>query len=253
MTGNCPTCENPTQANWKYCRFCGSLLEKEVEEDIEEEESVDESIEELEAAEEVVPSSPFDQDLYFSVFVSRSERNRISRQKSALKSEIGALRQQWNSDLISADYMKENMGRIKVEVSALVEKEKKFGDLPEELPIEILVDEINAVKRRIKKIEKLQKDETLSKDGIRDAVQRAKSSMGLLRDEHSKLVGHIRIWQGGLKDDLRDARGDLEQLNIRFRIEEITEESFKERKEALVKKIEDLDNVLTTTKKVVEI
>lgn len=237
----CPTCNNFVKNSWKYCRHCG---EKVSAKSVIIDDEIDGSFLEQPSLHEVSSEPEFDRDLYYTVLSSRERRGRLSKEKKKLKEDITALLSQLKSKLITREYAAPKISELKARTQSVNEKLSTFKELPTELPVEILNDEIDSVKETNRKLDKLKSDETISKDAIKSEKEKAKETLLLLQDQKSKVSGHIRNWLADLNSDLNSERKDFDSLNIKFKIQEITEDTFLERKEKVVDKIEELDNVI---------
>lgn len=241
-SNNCPTCNNTTKEFWRYCRHCGQKLEGVSLSTVEE---LDESVFEQEkiSRHDLSPKQEFDRDLYYKVLSSREKRNRLSKQKLKLKEDISVLLVQLQSNLITREFAAPKIAELKINVTSVNEQLSEFKDLPTELPMEILNDEIDGSKAKIRKLEKLKSDETISKDAIKAEKEKANETLRLLQEQKSQVSGYLRNWLDDVKIELKNERKDFDSINIKFKIQEITEESFKERKETTVEKIEELDGI----------
>lgn len=240
----CSTCNNTTKDFWRYCRHCGQKLEavtatsvEQLEEEVFEKEDL--------SLHDVTPAPEFDRDLYYKVLSSRDKRSRLSKRKIKLKEDISALLTQLQSKVITREFAAPKIAVLKVDVASVNEQLAEFKDLPTELPIEILNDEIEAVKAKIRKLEKLKADETISKDAIKVEREKANETYSLLQEQKSGVSGYLRNWLDDVKGDLKTKREEFDSLNIKFKIEELTEETFAERKAVVVEKIEELDGITT--------
>ncbi|MFV2015298.1 MAG: hypothetical protein ACC656_07720 [Candidatus Heimdallarchaeota archaeon] len=225
----CPTCNNTTKEFWRYCRHCGQKLEGFPQSKAEE---LDEKVFEQEkiSLHDVTPQPEFDRDLYYKVLSNREKRSRLSKQKIKLKEDISALLAQLQSKVITREFAAPKIEELKVSVASVNKDLTEFKDLPTELPIEILNDEIDAAQAKIRKLEKLKSDETISKDAITVEREKAREILTLLQEQKSKVAGYLRNWLDDVKNELKEEREDFDSLNIKFRIQEITDDTFKERK-----------------------
>ena len=96
---------------------------------------------------------------------------------------------QLKSNLITREYATPKIGELKSRTKSVNEKLSGFKELPTELPVEILNDEMDAVKGTIRKLDKLKADESISKDAIKTEKEKAKDTMLLLQDQKSKVSG----------------------------------------------------------------
>ncbi len=239
----CPTCDKIVKSSWKYCRHCG---EKVTKKSVTVDEEIDGSIlgQSQPSLHEISSEPEFDRDMYYTVLSTRERRGRLSKEKKKLKEDITALLSQLKSNLITREYATPKISELKTRTQSVNEKLSTFKELPTELPVEILNDEIDSVKETNRKLDKLKSDETISKDAIKSEKEKAKETLLLLQDQKSKVSGHVRNWLADLNSDLNSERKDFDSLNIKFKIQEITEDTFLERKETVVDKIEELDNVI---------
>lgn len=246
----CPTCNNFVKNTWKYCRHCG---EKVVEKSEVIDEVVDESVmDDLESMHEVSSEPEFDRELYYQVLSSREKRGRLSKEKKKLKEDIATLLTQLKSKLITRDYATPKIAELKSRTQSVNDKLSDFKELPTELPLEVLNDEIDSVKITIRKLDKLKSDESISKSAIKAEKEKAKETLLMLEDQKSRVSGHVRNWLADLNSELDSERKDFDSLNIKFKIQEITEDTFKERKEKVVDKIEELDNVTSMVDRLIQ-
>ncbi|MHA2032638.1 MAG: hypothetical protein ACW99Q_24980 [Candidatus Kariarchaeaceae archaeon] len=241
-SNRCPTCNSETKEFWKYCRHCGTKIEAHSQDKLEQ---LDESVfEEQHVSIHETKSEPeFDRDLYYKVLSSRERRARLSKEKVRLKEDISALLNQLQAKVITREFAAPKISELKVRTSDVNKKLAEFKDLPTELPMEILNDEIESVKATIRKLDNLKSDETISKEAIKTEKLKAKETLELLESQKSTVSGHLRNWSADVKEELAEERKDFDSLNIKFKIQEITEDTFKERKETVVDKIEELDGI----------
>jgi len=253
MSGNpvCSRCSNQVQSSWKYCRFCGNKLEfaeKKVAEPVTQ--GADLKIEEPEPKEELSEEYSFDKKLYYRVLSTRAERSVIMKRKEEIRGEIDSLIEQLQAGLVGKDHVLPKVKELKEEVKKINDENKSYSNIPDELPVEILNDQIIAAKQRLRKIDLLKSDDNLSKDTIREAKSRTEKSLELLRDQQSKIFGHLRSWKDQLKSDIEEVRKDIELLYVRVKTEEITEETYKDKKEKLVKSIQNDEEVLASLEQI---
>lgn len=233
----CRECGSTLEDRWKFCRFCGTKITQIVK--IEE---VTEPI--VEEKEEVqVEKQVLDKDLYIKVLSSRALRRKLNQQRKELNAERKSLLEQIQANLVSKDFAATKVSDIKQRTQEVTDDLSKFKDLPEELPVEILLDQIESVNRKLKILDNLKADESISKDGIKREKQKAEELMTVLKGEHSKVAGQIRNWQNDLKTEIDNQRHEFESLTIKRKIEEITEDTFKERKEKLVSDLETKESI----------
>lgn len=238
MSGNlqCHSCEKTIQPNWKYCRFCGIKLQNVV--------TSTKISDNTEINPDTTKKVEFDRDTYFKVLSTRAQRSALAVRKKELGNEISSLLEQLQSGLIKRDYAMPKITELKNEVKKVTTEQEKFADLPEELPYEVLSDQYEAAKERIKKIEDLKSDKDLSKDTIREAKVRAMDSLELLQNQISQVQGYIRSWQADLKKNLETQRKEIEFLYVRFKTGEITEASYNEKKKDKVNEVTILQDVV---------
>jgi chromosome segregation ATPase len=238
----CPFCGQKINNNWKYCRFCGEKVEVQTTKN-----EIKETPEEITEVEEVKEDKVvFDKNLYFSVLSTRSRRREISRKRSELLSEVNALLDQVKNGLTSKEYATSKIKEYRAEVDKLNKENEKFASLPDTLPIETLIDEIEAAEDRLEKLKDIKANENISKETIKDANRKYEENLALLRDQQSKINGHLRLWVNQLKSDLTEKRKELEMLYVKKEMGEITDEVYQERKTNAAEKITELDNVVKT-------
>ncbi len=243
-TLNCPTCQNSIKENWKYCRFCGTKLER-----VEQPPKVEEvHLEESEApAVEEKPKAKlpeFDRGLYYRVLASRGKRRQLNEKKKQLLDEVNSLLEQVKSGLVSRDYALPKIQELKKEVQSLNEEAKTFSNLPEELPIETLIDQIESAREKFAKLQDLKGRSEISKETLREAKQQYLDNIELLMDQKSVVDGHLRNWLHDLKNELKTLRKDIEMLYIKRETGEIIEEEYTKRKKALADKINEVEQII---------
>ena len=206
---------------------------------------VTEAIEDLESSEQPVQEEvEFNRELYYEVLSTRSLRLELINRKKDLMGAIDALLDQVQSGLVTRDYALPKIKEVKAQVAEVVQSEKQYENLPDKLPLEVLLDEIDAAEERLHKIEALKHDPAVSKEAIRDAKSNTEGSLDLLLDQQSKVNGHLRVWQSELRSELDVERKEVEQLYIRFKTAEITEEAYNERKNKKTEAITTKDRVM---------
>jgi len=240
----CSQCENRVEPTWKYCRYCGNKLDINRPQESPQAGIADREEIERKIDVEVKHVEPFDKKLYYKVLSTRAERSVILKRKNKIRQEIDSLLEQLQAGLIGKDTVLPKVKELKEEVQSINQQAKSFSNIPEELPIEVLNDEIEAAKQRLRKIEYLKSDENLGKDTIREAKQRTQDSINLLREQQSEIFGHLRSWRADLEQNIETVRKDIEYLYVRFKTDEITESSYQEKKEKLVASIENDQEVV---------
>ncbi|MHA2090127.1 MAG: hypothetical protein ACW98K_04645 [Candidatus Kariarchaeaceae archaeon] len=243
MEMKCNSCDREVQATWKYCRYCGSVQPK--REIVVTQIESTETIEDLGSSQqEVQKEVEFNRELYYDVLSTRSHRLELINRKKELMGAIDALLDQVQSGLVTRDYALPKIKEVKAQVVEVTQSEKQYENLPDKLPLEVLLDEIDAAEERLHKIDALKHDPVISKEAIRDAKNQSEESLDLLRDQQSKVNGHLRVWQSELRSELDGERKEVEQLYIRFKTGEITEEAYNERKTKRTDAITTKDNVM---------
>ncbi len=249
MDFKCDSCNRNVQATWKYCRYCGSVQPKRNESlSTNNEVSSISDLETIPETEEVA----FDRDLYHKVLSTRSHRSELIEEKKKLLESVNSLLEQLQSGLINRDYALPKITELKTKVKTVTEEEKQYEDMPEKLPLEVLLDEIDAAKNRMKKLEDLKNDPAISKEAIKDAKVQSEEALRLLKEQQSMVNGHLRNWQADLKTQLAKDRKELEQFYIRFKTGELTEEAYEERKSKKSKEITTSDGVLQLISRMLE-
>ncbi len=229
---SCPNCGKEVNDAWKYCRFCGKAIK------------------------EAVPNKPefkLDKKLYFDILSSRDKRSKIDKKRKELTDEISSLLEQLESGLISRDYAMPKVKKLKAEVDELKQEEEKLGDLPKTLPIEDLNNEIVHARERLAKIDDLKSDPAVSKESIREAKERASTSLNMLLEQQSLIFSKLRQWKAELTETRANERKALEQLYIRFKTGELTEEAYSEKKDIKAEYIHKLNNVIEQLQKILSI
>lgn len=225
----CPHCNKDIQPSWRYCRFCGKSVEL----------HEDDSAEINEIKEEI----KFDKDLYFKVLAVRGTRGNLEIERNKVTADIDSLISQLDEGLISRDYALPELKKLKEKVKEFKEDVDDYDDLPEELPIEVLISEISDAEERIKKIEKLKKDPSVSKESVIDARTKAENTLQMLNAQYSLIIGHMRNWLAEIKSEIKQERKELEALYIRFKTGELIEESYEEKKTIQAKKVTSMTTV----------
>jgi chromosome segregation ATPase len=224
----CPHCNKDIQSSWRYCRFCGKSVEIH-----------DDASEINEIKEEV----SFDKDLYFKVLAVRGTRVLLEKERKTVKADIDSLLNQLKEGLVDRDYALPELKKLKEKVKEFKEEEDDYDDLPDELPIEVLISEISDADERIKKIEKLKKDPSVSKESVQDARTKAENTLAMLNAQYDLVIGHMRNWLSDIKSEIKQERKELEQLYIRFKTGELVEESYEEKKGTQAKKLTTMTSV----------
>jgi chromosome segregation ATPase len=183
-------------------------------------------------------------EVYETVLSTRAERNQLRMKKNDLSGEIKSLLEQVKSGLVTREYAVPKINGLKQKVAEIKEKEDKFDNIPEVLPIEELNDQIKAAERRLDKIDDLKNDDKVSKETVREAKRRADESLTMLRSQKSTIVGYLRQWKKELQEELEVGRKEIEHLYVRYKTDEITEERYQELKEELVDTIEKNDRII---------
>lgn len=234
---SCPSCRKVVEQSWRYCRYCGAAQPKD------EEVKKPEELEVNNITREIKEKVEFNKDLYYNVLSTRSERTEFIKQKTQLKKDISSLLEQVEAGVVKRDYALPKIKELKAEVEKVNVNEAKFKDLPSQLPVEELLDQINDAEQRLKKIDDLKNDPAITKEAIREARKRSEDTIILLREEYSVIAGHLRNWHITVKNELKEERKNLEQLYIRMKTGELTEESYEEKKKAKVSEVSKLVNI----------
>lgn len=232
----CQSCHQNVESSWRYCRYCGAALRSKPRETPKIE--ID-----AEITREVKEKVVFDKDLYYMVLSTRSERTELIKEKNKLKDDTAALLEQVESGVVSREYALPKIKDLKVEVADVNKREEKFKELPSQLPVELLLDQIDAAEKRMKKIDELRKDPAITKEAIKEAKTRSENALQLLREEESVISGHLRSWRADIDNDLEKERKELEQLYIRVKTGELAEEAYKEKKMTKAADIAKLSNI----------
>ena len=230
----CPHCNKDIQPSWRYCRFCGKSVEL----------HEDDSAELNEIKEEI----KFDKDLYFKVLAVRGTRDKLEKERKKVNNDIDALISQLDEGLISRDYALPELNKLKEKVKEFKEDEDDYEDLPEDLPMEVLISEISDAEERIKKIEKLKKDPSVSKESVIDARTKAENTLEMLNAQYALIIGHMRNWISDIKSEIKEERKELEALYIRFKTGELVEESDEEKKTIQAKKLTTMQRKVLRSK-----
>lgn len=174
------------------------------------------------------------------------------QRKENIKNEITVLLERLQSGLIDEEAAVPEVRKLREEVKDINAESKKYSDIPDELPVEILNDQIHDAKVRLKKIERLKEDDEIGADTIKEAKRRADDALTLLMEQQSTIFGHLRTWKKDLESNVGDVRKNIEHLTIRFKTEEITKDAYEEKKEALVKSIENDMEVIESLKSILQ-
>ncbi len=231
---SCSSCSKAVEDTWRYCRYCGAALARA-------EMKKPEIVRNI--TEKVKSKVNFDKDLYFNVLSTRSERTELLKQKKEVNNDIKSLLEQLETGVITKEYALPKISELKKEVQKVKSAEEKFKDLPSQLPVEILIDQIDEAEQRLKKIDLLKNDPAITKEAIAEAKERAEETIVLLKEEYSVIAGHLKQWQSDVKVDLAKERKNLEQLYIRMKTGELTEESYEEKKKKKVAQVSKLVNI----------
>ena len=206
----------------------------------------------VEITNEVKEKVVFDKDLYYKVLSTRSERTELIKEKNKLKDDTAALLEQVESGIISREYALPKIKELKTQVVDVNKREEKFKDLPSQLPVELLLDQIDGAEKRLKKIDELKKDPAITKEAIKEAKTRSENALILLREEEAVISGHLRSWRADINSDLEKARKELEQLYIRVKTGELAEDSYKEKKKSKAAEIAKLSNISSMLKNILD-
>lgn len=247
MEYKCESCTREVQDSWKYCRYCGKVQPKREQRDTDEKIDISEQTTEISEIE-----IKFNKDLYFKVLSTRSHRSKIIKEKKEVLNSVNSLLEQVQSGLVTREYALPKIKELKNKVTALSEEEKKYEDLPDKLPLEVLLDEIDAANTRLRKLDDLKSDPAITKETIREAKVQSEESLKLLKDQQSMINGHLRNWQADLKSKLNSERKELEHLYIRVKTGEIIEETYEERKTEKSIEITTMDGVLKLVSRMLE-
>ncbi len=250
---NCKVCGNEIKDNWKYCRYCGTKLKDTKPSSPKLDEIKSEIREEMRNAEEPhieegtkveTEQQVFDKELYYRVLASRSKRRQLAEKKSELLEEVESWLEQVKSGIVKTDYAKPRIEELKKEVKKIIEEEKQYNSLPEELPIEVLLDQIEEAREKFNKLREIKKSSNISKETIREAKQQYLENLELLEGQRATVNGYLRKWLDELKEEINKKRRERENLYLKKELEEITEEEYKKRNNDLVEKIAELDHVI---------
>lgn len=239
----CGSCQNEVEPTWRYCRYCGAAQNRIRKPQVEIEHEVT-----REVKEKVV----FNKSLYKEVLSTRSERTELIKEKQKLKDDIASLLEQLESKVITREYALPQIKELKSEVDDVSKREEKFKDLPSQLPVEVLLDQMDDAEDRLDKIDDLKNDPAVTKEAIREAKKRAEEAILILREEYSVVAGHLRTWHSEVSNQLDEERKNLEQLYIRMKTGELTEESYKEKKVAKVAEVSKLSNIVDMLQTMIE-
>lgn len=250
---NCQVCGNEIKSTWKYCRFCGTKLEVlpklEDTPTKNEEELIEDAVKDEPKQKEEIE---FDKDLYYRILATRSRRKRLAERKEELLEEVNSLLEQVKSGLVKPDYAKPKISELKDQVKEITEEEKKFSSLPEELPYEVLLDEIDAAKEKFNRLLEIKKSESISKDTLQEAKKQYLENIQLLEGQKSTVVGHMRKWLHELKEKQNKLRKERETLYLKKELEELTKEEYERRNKELVEKLSELDQVIRLVQILIE-
>lgn len=251
MSHQCDRCQKKVEDRWKYCRYCGNKLTRQPARQVEIEfdpvaiqQEVFQQRIDSQPEPEPEPEPVFDKQLYYRVLSTRAERSIIIKKKNELKAEIASLLEQLKSGLVDREYVTPKIKDLKEKVTEISNKEDQYSEIPEELPIEILNEEIESAEQRMKRIDKLKNDENVSKQTIEEARKRSKESLHLLKDQQSKIFGHLREWKSELQQKKDKLRKDVEHLYVKFKTEELTQEAYSERKERIIEDIQNYEETI---------
>lgn len=152
--------------------------------------------------------------------------------------------EQKKAGFLDKEIVTEKISKLKKEVEEVNKEESELSDVPESLAIEELVDQIEATKERVAKIKTMKETSTISKDTLENEMKKSLATLDLLKAEHSKLASRIRSWQNEFIASRNTLRSDLESLNLKKELGEITKEYFVEEKKRLVEELEIYDFVI---------
>ncbi len=235
-TETCSSCGREVKSTWKYCRYCGNNLQQSKRTQT----PTSLELEDLPSSTEL----SIDKDTLFKTLKTRKTRNRINKRKSELKAEIKHVMEQKKAGFLDKEIVAEKINKLKKEVEEVNREESELSDVPESLAIEELVDQIEATKERVAKIKTMKETSTISKDTLENEMKKSLATLDLLKAEHSKLASRIRSWQNEFIASRNTLRSDLESLNLKKELREITKEYFVEEKKRLVDELEIYDFVI---------
>lgn len=231
----CLACQTEVQPTWRFCRYCGAKLHQEkVAESTTDEQILEEKVEKVEEVVEI------DRDIYYKVLAARGTRNAIVKEKSELLGEIKALLEQLKAGVSTREYALPKIQELKSKVEALNAKEELFKDLPIDLPLEILEDKIVAMEDKLKKLDLMKKDKNRDQNTVNEMIKEYELSLFDLKNQRSKYQGKIRIWKHEISTKLADSRKELQKLDIRKEMGELTESEHKKVKTELIIQINEL-------------
>ncbi|MDH5647881.1 MAG: hypothetical protein OEZ01_17855, partial [Candidatus Heimdallarchaeota archaeon] len=186
---------------------------------------------------------PFDKKLYYKTLSTRSQRLELAKKRITLKNEVSALLEQIQTGLISREYASPKIKEISAKVEEINTEDKIFDGIPNKLPVEILNDELDAAENRIRKLDNLKSDPSITKETLQEAKRQGKEVMEMLKSQQSMIFGHLRKWKSEIEEELKEKRKELEMLYIKLQTGELVTDVYEERKEAKAKEIQIHDNV----------
>ncbi len=245
MNLKCPSCGKDVQTNWRFCRYCGIRLdfEKEPSSSIESTPDTEETIQILEKELGIKPDKEvieeeLDKEKYERIIFTRDRRRRLNEEKKELLSKIDELLEQVRAGLLKKDAVMSEIQKIKKRKEEIEKEEAEIGDLPETLPIEDLLDEEEEIKQKIRKLDLLKKDQSVSKETLLDTIQEYKEKLSSIRERKLKEQVKLQKWLAELKSELKNQRKQVEKLYVRFQLGELSKEKYEKEKTKLSKNLE---------------
>ena len=232
----CPSCSREIKTTWKYCRYCGNNLQQSKDASA----SNETVLESLPSTSEI----SIDKETLFKILKTRKQRNSINKKKSELKAEIKHVMEQKKAGFLDNDLVVEKIKKLKAGVEEVNKLEDSLSGIPESLAIEELVDQIDATKERIVKIKSMKEKKGISQDTLENELKKSLATLDLLKAEHSKIGSRIRTWQNEFEAIRNSLKKDLEALNLKKELGEISANYYNEEKKKYIEDLESYDFVI---------
>ncbi len=252
MTLRCPSCEREIEKNWRFCRFCGTRLdtiqnhEPEASSLNNENEAVSLTEETPVLEEEPTPPTPhkIDRETYRRIILTRDKRRRLALEKKELVSQIDSLLEQVRAGLLTKESVLPEIQKIKKRKEEIEKQEKEIGELPEELPIEKILDEEGRIRDKLRKLDLLRKDDSVSKETIAETKRELQAELDTIRMKKHLEQAELKKWLADLKQELSDKRKELEKLYVNLQLGELSKEKYEELKQQFTKELEGLSDLV---------
>ncbi len=254
MSLKCPSCEREIQKNWRFCRFCGTRLDLAQNEEFETtppssihgNDAILEESPVASAEKEPVQPEPhkIDRETYKRIILTRDKRRRLALEKKELVSQVDALLEQVRAGLLTKESVMPEIQKIKQRKEEIERQEKEIGELPEELPIEKILDEEGRIRDKLRKLDMLKKDDSVSKETIAETKRELQAELDTIRMQKHLEQAELKKWLADLKQEISEKRKELEKLYVNLQLGELSKEKYEELKKQFTKDLEGLADLI---------